>query len=478
MTGKCAFLGIVAAGLIWSGAVRAADLPPPAAKPNIVLLLADDLRWDCLGCAGDPVIRTPNIDALAKRGVMFRQSFVTTPICAVSRASTFTGQYARQHGVNDFSTPIKDLAKTYPSILRSAGYYTGFIGKWGVAAGDVEYVRDCARSFDYWGGDRDQTSYWHEQTCNYVLNSGTTNRENYHCSCPEVVWEAQGTQGSGPHPLLQDPVHLETWVIPHKVRQFLDQRNPYKPFNLSVSFKSPHGPLGGFAPQFASRFEGVNMPFRANANSEEAERQPDFLKNSLEGPRGREMAKNQGLNSKSQEELRNYYRLVEGLDQSVGEIVKELRKRDLLENTIIIFTSDNGHLHGEHGFYGKWLLYEESIRVPLIINDPRMAAQHGGLKCDAVALNVDLAPTILGFAEVPIPDGMQGYSLKPLLAAPGQPFRDSFFCDIFMNTRQCHPCTSSRPRDSVPKSGSISITSSSRVHRAKSYIISRRIHWK
>jgi len=419
------FLTLAALSLMPWATLHAEEVKP--AKPNIILLLADDLRWDCLGFAGDPVIKTPNIDRLASHGMVFLNSFATSPVCAVSRAATLTGQYARRNGVHDFTTHFPDLTATYPGVLRASGYYTGFIGKWGVDAANIDFMRSCARAFDFWAGDRDQTSYWHERTCNYVLNNGTSDRENYHCNCPAEVWKAQGTKGRGAHPLLKDPVHLETWVIPYKVRQFLDQRDPKKPFNLSISFKAPHGPINGYAPDFAMRFKDAMMPSRPNATAVEAERQPEFLRQSLESDRGWKMAHDQGPGSLFQSTLRDYYRLVEGLDRSVGEIVTELERRGLADNTVIIFTSDNGHFHGEHGFYGKWLPHEESLRVPLVICDPRIPPAAVGRSCNAMVLNVDLGPTLLDMAGEAVAPAMQGCSLKSLLTNPQANFRRAFF---------------------------------------------------
>jgi len=398
-------------------------------RANILFILADDLRWDALGYMNDPAIRTPHIDRLASEGVVFRNAFVTTAICAVSRASFITGQYARRHGVHDFVTPVQDLSGTYPGILRKNGYYTGFIGKWGIAAGNIAYMRRCALSFDYWGGDQGQTSYWHERTCRYATCNGTSQREDYHCDCPAEVWKAQGVRGGdgGPHPKLKDPVHLETWVIPHKVRQFLDQRDRQKPFCLSISLKAPHAPFSGYAPQFADRFEGLAMPRRPTVTAPEAARQPEFLRQSLGSDRGWRMAHDDSLHSERQKLFRHYYRLIEGIDECVGKLVEELQQRNLASKTVIIFTSDHGHMQGEHGFFGKWLMYEESIRVPLILYDPRAKAWRASGTCEALALNIDIAPTILDLAGIDPPPPMQGHSLRQALTRPNDPLRDIFF---------------------------------------------------
>jgi arylsulfatase A-like enzyme len=413
------------AGLSAQAASETAD----PKRPNIVFLLADDLRVGTMGFEGHPLVKTPNLDALAERGMFFTHSFVTTPICSVSRASTLSGQYARRHGVNDFQTRLPDLRQTYPALLRDAGYHTGFIGKWGIDAGSREHLDEAARTFDFWAGDADQTLYWHERTCHYVTHNGTGDSGHVPCNCPPEVRKKEGVLDSGPHPLLKDPVHLETEVIPAKVRRFLDQRNPEKPFKLSISFKAPHGPFDGFAREFAQRFEEALIPLGATANPKEAARQPEFLRNSLEGPRGWEMAHDHGMQSKTQKLLRDYHRLVEGLDKGIGEILAELDRRGLGGNTVVIFTSDNGHLHGEHGFFGKWLLYEESIRVPLLIADPRLPAKDRGRSSDALVLNIDLAPTMLALGGVPVPAAMQGLSLTPLLSNPSLALRSSFFCE-------------------------------------------------
>jgi arylsulfatase A-like enzyme len=404
---------LLVAGLCVSAVVRGAD------KPNIIFLLADDLRWDAMSCAGHPVLKTPALDRLAAGGTRFQNAFVTTSICAVSRASILTGQYARRHGVNDFVAPLHSLDATYPMLLQRAGYYVGFIGKWGVAAHDREYCQRCAAAFDFWAGDMLQTCYWHERTCNYITNNGTTARTNFFCSCPPQGRKGDGCGPNGPNSALKDPVHAETEFVPAKIRSFLDQRDPAKPFCLSVSFKAPHGPWQGYAPKFANDFEGADVPRRGNVTLAEAERQPAFLRASLESPRGLQLVKEPDLRNKL---FHQYYRLIKGLDECVGGLLKELQQRGLAGNTVIVFSSDNGHFSGEHGFFGKWFMHEESLRVPLIICDPRAPATQRGQTSDVLALNIDIAPTILELAGLPVPTVMQGKSLLR-----DAPLRDEFF---------------------------------------------------
>jgi arylsulfatase A-like enzyme len=395
-------------------------------RPNILFLLADDMRADAMSCAGNPALQTPNLDALAARGTRFTNAFVTTAICCASRASFLTGEYARRSGVHDFATPLPDLEGAYPRHVQRAGYYTGFIGKWGVAAMKEEYLEECARSFDFWAGDSDQATYWMERECEFVTSDSTTQRKGiYQTGGPKEVHAAQGVQGERPHPLLKDPVHFETWVVPHKVGQFLDQQPKDKPFCLSISYKAPHGPWGGFAPQYAKEFKNMSLPKGETVTREDAEAQTKFLRGSLDAGHGFEMATDEKKRNSWQAQ---YYRLIRGLDESVGEVIDELKERGLLESTVIIFSSDHGYLLGEHGLAGKWLMFEESIRIPFIIADPRVATDQRGRTSSAMVLNIDLAPTVLDLAGVPVPQTMQGGSLVPLVADAQAAWpRESFF---------------------------------------------------
>jgi len=407
-----------------TGASYAAEKSGTTARPNIIFLLADDMRWDAMSCAGNPVLKTPNIDRLAAGGIRYENGFVTTSICAVSRASILTGQYARRHGVHDFKHPVSDLQATYPVILRKNGYYTGFIGKWGVAGSDREYFVRCASEFDFWAGDMGQTAYWHQRDCNHLTNNSTSGRTNSFCSCPPQGRKGEGCGPNGPNPALRDPVHAETEFVPAKIRSFLDQRDAGRPFCLSVSFKAPHGPWQGFAPRFAGDFEGAEIPKSANVTIDAAMQQPGFLQKSLANDVGLKLAQD---SQKRNEMFRQYYRLIEGVDFCVGEILKELQQRGLAGNTVILFTADNGHFSGEHGFFGKWFMHEESLRVPMLVLDPRLSQEQAGKISSALVLNIDIAPTILELAGVEVPGSMQGKSLVPLLSNPNETLRTEFF---------------------------------------------------
>jgi len=396
-------------------------------RPNILYIMADDQRYDTLGCTGNPVLQTPNLDKLAQRGTSFTQAFAPSPICCISRVNVLTGQYARRHGVNDFFTQIPDLGKTYPGILQKSGYYTGFIGKWGTDETNLEYFQRCSSFFDFWGGSMHQSNFWHERECHFVKNNGTTDRTEFFCDCPPDARGAKGEQTRIGRKNIKNPIHQEIDVIPHKVEQFLRQRDKGKPFCLSISLKAPHGPWSDYADEVKELFKDVQMPIKASVNMADAESRPDFLKQSLQNDRGRRLAADQGLHGFLQGQMRDYYRLVAGIDICMGKILASLKEHGVDENTVIIYTSDHGHFLGEHGFDGKWLLYEESAHIPLIVYDPRNPKP--AQTSDELALLIDMAPTMLALAGLEVPESMQGESLLPQVADPSKPLREAFFME-------------------------------------------------
>lgn len=357
---------------------------PLAGRPNLLVLVTDDQRHDALGVAGNDVIRTPHLDALAAEGTRFRNAYVTTPICCTSRASLFTGQHAARHGVHDFRTPIAEeaWAQTYPGLLRAAGYQTCFVGKYGVASppGGGEAC------FDFWYGFGGQGRY-----------ELTDERGEYQ--------------------------HL-TRKLRDDALAFLAQRDPRKPFCLSISFKAPHVQDQARAflhdRAYDDLYADLPIPRPATATAEHFGRLAEILRSSEARVRWEQRFDGEELR---QETVRDYYRLITGVDDAVGSLLAAIEEAGLGEDTVVVFTSDNGFYLGEHGLAGKWYAHEESVRVPLIVVDPRRA---GGRVSDAIALNVDLAPTLLDLAGVPAPDAMQGRSLVPLLDRGAAEMRADF----------------------------------------------------
>ena len=356
----------------------------PKRRPNIIFLLADDLRWNVLGCTGDKHAKTPNLDFFAKRGVRFTNAFVTTSICAVSRASIFSGQYARRHKINDFVTDFGAEAyqRTYPMLLKAAGYRVGFIGKFGVGTKLPE------TSFDYWKGFPGQGAYF----------------------------------GKG------ETVHL-TARMGDQALEFLKGCKKDQPFCLSLSFKCPHAMDAAKReyppdPRDEALFKDVTFPMPKTLDPKYFLAKPDFVQNSESRKRWERRFKTPEM---FQTILRDYYRLVHGMDREVGRILAELDRLDFAQDTIIIFTSDNGYFFGEHGLADKWYLYEESIRVPLIVFDPSLLAKKFHRTVDAMALNIDLAPTMLDYAKVAVPESMQGATLRPWLRGESPKWREDWF---------------------------------------------------
>ena len=363
--------------------------------PNIIFLLADDQRWDALGVAGNTIIQTPSLDRLARDGFYFKRSYVTTPICAISRASIFSGQYARRHGIVSFATPFSDsaLAQTYPMLLRKAGYRTGFIGKYGVGN------RMPVDKFDYWRGFDGQGQY--------------------------AARDAQGK-----------PIHL-TDLMGQQMEEFLQANPAGKPFCLSVSFKAPHAqdaanPEFPYADRFAGLYANQTLKQPTAAQDKYYRQFPDWFRHNDQNESRIRWSRRFATDSMFQQTTKSYNRLITGIDEVVGNLRRSLQERGLSDNTVIVYTSDNGFYEGEYGFADKWYGHELSIRVPLIVYDPRQPAWHGRTT-DRYTLNIDLAPTMLTLAGLPVPERMQGRSLTALMNNARTPWRTEFFFEHLIN---------------------------------------------
>jgi arylsulfatase A-like enzyme len=334
------------------------------------MLLIDDARWDSVGVAGNPVVQTPRLDQLAAEGVRFENAFVTTSICMVSRASIFTGQYMSRHGITTFGTAIDEpaWASTYPGVLRDAGYWLGFVGKYGVGrprAGDFDFLRAY------------ETRHWFE--------------------------EPGGER-----------VHV-TEKNARDALEFLRTRPADRPFALSVSFFAAHAEDAApeqYLPQdwSADAYRGRTMPAPLRGGRAFAEALPPFL----------QQPSNEGqvrfgwrfdTPERYQDYLTRYYRLVTEVDQVVGRLLDELDAQGVTDDTLVVYSGDNGYFQADRGLADKWYPYEESIRVPLIVRDPRLPAAGRGRVSQAVVLNLDIAPTILAAAGADVPDVMQGQDL-------------------------------------------------------------------
>ena len=394
------------------------DCPCRAAeRPNVIFLLTDDQRWDTLGAMGNPIIQTPHLDRLAAEGVVFDRCFVTTSICMTNRACIFTGQYAARHGVWDFRTRFTDdqLARTYPALLKRAGYYVGFIGKWGVG-------NPPDGLFDYNEG-------WPGQNQYYPRRKGADPFE----------YLSPGPDRADRVARQAKEVHL-TDRMGQQALAFLDGVPADRPFCLSFSFKAPHCQDGQpafrqfpYDAKLDALYRDATIPAAPLSDPAFFDALPEFLKAS-ENRRRWELRF--ATPEMYQHSVKSYYRLITGVDLVVGKIVARLKEKGLDGNTVIIFSGDNGFYLGERGMAGKWFPHEVSIRVPLVIYDPRLPAERRGTRRREMALSIDLAPTMLEMAGVEPPEAMQGCSLAPLVAGAKPPWRSEFFYEhLFQHER-------------------------------------------
>ncbi|HUP29804.1 MAG TPA: sulfatase [Usitatibacter sp.] len=360
--------GLAAAPVLSAHARRPEEFAPSAAASNVVVIVADDMRWDAIGLLGNRVVHTPNLDALASDGVVGLNHFVTTSICPVSRASIMTGQYARRHGIWDFDSALSDdaFAASYHALLRAAGYRVGFVGKWGLGAPLP------ATQFDYWAGFAGQGDYYRPE------NGGR---------------------------------HLDA-VLADRATDFLASVGD-SPFCLTLCTKGAHAQDGApeeFQPDaaYAGLYEGVSMPRPATATDAHFARLPRFLR---ESEARRRWEPRYSTEERFQHTIKQYYRLVTGVDAAVGRVVAALNALGLYDRTAILFTSDNGFFLGEHGMADKWWGYEESIRTPFVLKLPG-----GGPRLlSEMILNIDVAPTVLAICGQRVPAAMQGRSALDLL---------------------------------------------------------------
>jgi len=373
-------------------------------RPNIIFLLTDDLRRDAMGCMGHKHVITPHLDRLAGESVVFVNAYHVSPICMPSRASIMTGQYLGMHGCgfdrpSDYVITEKEFAESYPVLMRKAGYYTGFIGKFGFAVGGdqktvnhdlwnrKEYMPE--EQFDVWYGFPGQGSY-------FPGKDGTFN--GY-----ENRWDA---------------THLNEFMA-YQANDFIEKASrANKPFCLSVSFKAPHAP---FTPQehFRRLYDRREIPRMANDAPEYFDLLPGVVREKSRNARwyhtGIRPDWHIELDDTYQAFIKNYYALITGVDDVVGKIRQKLDELGIAGNTVIIFTSDNGFFCGSRQLMGKALLYDESAKAPMIVYDPGQMKDEVPRVEKGLISHVDIAPTLLHLAGIEKPESMPGESFVPLV---------------------------------------------------------------
>lgn len=369
-------------------------------KPNIVFLLSDDQPFKAQSNV-DPWFSTPNIDQLASESVVFKNAFVTSSVCCASRASFFTGQHSIKNGIASFDTPLQteQLNKSYSGVLRDAGYRTAFLGKYGIGhtrSGAPEELCLPADQFDLWYGFQQSPNYWQ---------------------------------------MVDGEKKYLTTAMEEKAIKFLKETPKDDPFLLIMCLPEPHGQSGPWNyhdPDFTVEKPSGPAKKPETMTQEAYDRLPQAIKDSKNSYVLNEYKPSLSMSyEKYMETVRDY---TARTDLAVGKIRQALKDLGLEENTIVIFASDNGSMWGAHGIEGKWNMYEESIRVPMMIYDPRMKKSSIGER-DQMVLNIDIAPTIVDLASEEIPPEMQGMSLLPILNKPETKGRKDWYYEHEVQTR-------------------------------------------
>ena len=406
----------VSIGLLW-GTLLFSSLSVVGKKemkrPNIIFIMSDDHAVNAISAYGSSLIETPNIDRLAKQGMLFKNCFCTNSICSPSRASIMTGKYSHIHGVKTNYVQPGNEHVTYPELLKEAGYQTALVGKTHFGTGT-----NCIQSMDY-----------------YLIHYGV---EYHNPKFLEKGKEIQNYEG------------YVTDIVTDKGIEWIKKCDKSKPFMLMLHHPAPHMP-------FQEKDELLEVYNNKNYPTPPSFDDPD--KNKGDSPRPFNITMQGLLQFQERKEswgkyaweapdnlegealkkwvyqryMRAYMACVQVIDENVGKLLDFLKKSGLDENTVVIYTSDQGFFLGEHGWFDKRFFYEESIHMPLIISYPGLK---GDQRCEKMVLNVDLPETFLDIAGVSIPGDMQGKSLLPLLSNPKKNgWRDAMYYHYYENNK-------------------------------------------
>lgn len=413
---------------------KIAETPPP----NIIFLLADDLRDDMFAAMGHPLVQSPNIDKLIQQGVRFKNTYIAEPVCSPSRTSLFNGMYERMHGVgfsSSYQLTEEQWENSYPAIMRKNGYYTGFIGKFGVEYYDF----DNKEKYDYFYGHDGLTKFFPKE---YDSPSCKT----YHQAQHDII----------------------TAIMGEAINNFLDSAGNKSPFCLSVSFSVPHGSqtksmYTGFDkfytmsrpanlnpklqghPVYDTLYRNVNIKIPETTGSDPYQYIPKYM---LDQNKGRDMVYVFSYtDSTCYEHHIRYYQTITGIDKIIGEMMKKLEQQGIADNTIIIFASDHGLLMGEYGMGGKALLYDLTSKIPFFIYDPRLPENLRGQQRQELISSLDIPATMLDYAGLPVPEQMQGRSIVPLLNNETVAWRDELFLESLFTMRDNPFCEGIRQGD-------------------------------
>jgi arylsulfatase A-like enzyme len=358
-----------------------------SSQPNILFIMTDDHASHAMSCYGSRINETPNMDRIADEGMLFNNCFCTNAICTPSRATILTGTYNHINNVTTLSSKIDGRITTFPKLLQANGYQTAIIGKWHLGHGG----HSDPTGFDYW--------------C-VLPGQGL-----YHDPVMSDMGEEKEFNG------------YATDIITDKSLDWLKQRDTEKPFMLMCHHKAPHREWSPDE-KHMHMYEDIDIPEpetlwddysnRASAAREAKMRiSRDLNERDLKFPVPEGLSDEEETKWKYQRYIKDYLRCVASVDDNIGRMLDYLDEEGLTENTIVVYTSDQGFFLGDHGWYDKRFMYEESLRMPFVIRYPNEI--EAGSVCDDMILNADFASTFLDYAGVEIPAEFQGSSIRPLL---------------------------------------------------------------
>lgn len=369
---------------------------PNQKQYNIIYILLDDQRYDAMGfLKGQAFLETPNMDAIARNGVYLPNAYVTTALCSPSRASILTGQYAHRHRVVDNDSALPPNLTFFPQYLQKAGYETAFIGKWHMG-GPIEYPQP---GFNHWVSFKGQGHY-------------LPHKDGLNVNGKNVLQKGYITD------------ELNTYAL-----DWLKDRNNKKPFMMYLSHKAVHAEFIP-AERHKGKYKNETFVEPKTQNPENVSGAPMWVRNQRNSWHGVDFPY-QGEQGDLDigEFYKRYAETLLAVDEGIGQVIELLKQKGLYENTLIAVMGDNGFAFGEHGLIDKRTAYEESMRVPLVIQLPALLKPQ--TKVEQVVANIDIAPTFLELAGVKPPPDMDGKSYLPLLRGANIPWRDNLMYEYY-----------------------------------------------
>ncbi len=427
----------VAGGLAASAFPQALGAQEPARRPNILFIMTDQQPVSTIRAYGNPLIKTPNLDRLAREGTMFRNFHIAAFPCSPSRASFFTGQYAHTHGVETNDTPLSEDIPSLGNLYKAAGYQTAYIGKWHL--GGNMYATDPDERWSYrrgasyqrrvddptgfkfakdgpWRGGEDQpqcgfTDKWvggWEQFRRHLREAGLGELLEKHKRLGNHNMGTSGPEGTHIHSLVPEEHHEAAFLCGEAEKFIRAQRDRSKPFCMVVSIYGPHSPVAPPQP-WDSLYSAKDVPLPDN-HFDKLVNKPYGQRRNVECYKLRQWTEEQ-----FRDYIARYWGYCSYIDDRVGRLLKSLEETGELDNTVVVFTSDHGDMVGAHGMILKLgaCAYDELIRVPCIVRYPRAAKS--GLSSDALVESVDVLPTLLALSGLRTPDTVQGRSFEELL---------------------------------------------------------------